>query len=42
MTEKGYGMTTRPDLSHEEAVERTRVALQEEGFGEVYVTFGAN
>ncbi len=33
MTEKGYGMTTRLDLSYEEAVERTRAALQEEGFG---------
>jgi uncharacterized protein (DUF302 family) len=33
MTKKGYGMTTRLDLSYEEAVERTRAALQEEGFG---------
>ncbi len=33
MAKKGYGMTTRLDLSYEEAVERTRAALQEEGFG---------
>lgn len=33
MTEKAYGLTTRLDLPHEEAVERTRAALREEGFG---------
>jgi hypothetical protein len=33
MTEKRYGITTRLDLSYEEAVERTRAALKEEGFG---------
>ncbi len=33
MTEKGYGLTTRLDLPYEEAVEKTRAALSEEGFG---------
>jgi len=33
VTEKAYGLTTRLDLPHEEAVERTRAALREEGFG---------
>ena len=33
MTEKGYGLTTRLDLPYEEAVERTKAALGEEGFG---------
>ena len=33
MTENRYGITTRLDLPYEEAVERTRSALKEEGFG---------
>ena len=33
MTKKGYGLTTRLDLPYEEAVERTKAALKEEGFG---------
>ena len=33
MDEKGYGITTRLEVPYEEAVERTRAALQEEGFG---------
>ena len=33
MNEKGYGITTRLEVPYEEAVERTRAALQEEGFG---------
>ena len=33
MTEKGYGIITRLDVPYEEAVERTKAALGEEGFG---------
>ena len=33
MTENRYGITTRLDLPYEKAVERTRAALKEEGFG---------
>ena len=33
MTTKAYGLATRTDLSYEEAVEKTKAALQKEGFG---------
>ncbi len=33
MSEKRYGITTWLDLPYEEAVEKTKAALQEEGFG---------
>ena len=33
MSHKEYGLTTRLELPYEEAVERTKAALQAEGFG---------
>ncbi|RMF85115.1 MAG: DUF302 domain-containing protein [Nitrospinota bacterium] len=33
MTTKAYGLATRTNLPYEEAVEKTKTALQKEGFG---------
>lgn len=33
MTEKRYGITTRLEVPYEEAVEKTKAALKQEGFG---------